>query len=81
MAATTLLPAAPGTTSSTGASLTAADTVDGGSGADTLNLNGDYGAGLTLGATTLANVENIVLAWGHSYNLTTNDGNVAAGAC
>jgi Ca2+-binding RTX toxin-like protein len=62
-----------------GAALTAADTIDGGSGSDTVQLNGDYSAGLTLGATTLVNVEVIQLASGHSYNLTTNDANVASG--
>ncbi len=62
-----------------GASLTAADSIDGGAGDDTVSLAGDYSVGLTLGAATLANVETLQLAAGHSYNLTTNDGNVAAG--
>ncbi len=63
-----------------GASLTAADTIDGGTGADTLRLYGDYSAGVTFAATTLANIETIQLKAGSSYNLTTDDANVAAGA-
>ena len=59
--------------------LTAADTIDGGTGTDTLFLNGDYSAGLVLGATTVTNVELFDLASGHSYNLTTNDATVASG--
>jgi Ca2+-binding RTX toxin-like protein len=62
-----------------GAALTAADTIDGGTGSDTLALNGDYSSGFTFGATTIASIETIQLASGHSYVLTTNDGNVAAG--
>jgi Ca2+-binding RTX toxin-like protein len=62
-----------------GANLTAGDAIDGGAGTDTLNLNGDYSAGLTFGPTTLTNVEDIVLAAGHSYSLTTNDATVASG--
>src|SRR5690242_10060317 len=58
--------------------LTAADRVDGGSGSDTVRLNGDYSAGLLLGATTLLNVETIQLSAGNSYALTTDDANVAA---
>ena len=57
--------------------LTAADTIDGGAGTDTLVLDGDYSAGLTLGATTVTNVEEIDLSGGHSYNLTTDEATVA----
>jgi Ca2+-binding RTX toxin-like protein len=63
-----------------GAALSAGDSIDGGAGNDTLVLNGDYSGGLALGASTIANVETVQLAGGHSYNLTSNDGNVAAGA-
>jgi Ca2+-binding RTX toxin-like protein len=45
-----------------GANVTGLDQIDGGAGADTLTLNGDYTgifAALTLGATTLTNVETI----------------------
>src|SRR6202000_139785 len=67
-------------TFSFGAAFTAADTVDGGANSDTLSLNGDYSAGLTLRAATITSIENIVMAAGHSYNLTTDDANVAAAA-
>src|SRR5437867_4393089 len=62
-----------------GASLTAADSIDGGKGTDTLTLSGDYAAGLVLSATTLTNVERIQLGAGFSYSLTTNDANVGKG--
>lgn len=63
-----------------GAAFTAADTVDGGSGSnDQVGLQGNYAAGLTLGAATLTNVEVLAVLPGFSYNLTTNDANVAAG--
>ncbi|HTQ12660.1 MAG TPA: calcium-binding protein, partial [Rhizomicrobium sp.] len=60
--------------------LTAADTIDGGAGNDTVELYGDYSAGLTLAASTITNVETLKLGDGFSYKLTTNDGNVASGA-
>jgi Ca2+-binding RTX toxin-like protein len=63
-----------------GAAFAAADTVDGGSGSnDQVGLQGNYAAGLTLGAATLTNVEVVAVLPGFSYNLTTNDANVAAG--
>lgn len=62
-----------------GATLTAADTLDGGAGNDIVLLNGNYATGLILGASTLTGIERINLAAGHSYNLTTNDANVATG--
>jgi Ca2+-binding RTX toxin-like protein len=46
---------------------------------DRLELDGDYSAGLTFKALTLTNVESIALGMYHSYRLTMNDGNVAAG--
>jgi Ca2+-binding RTX toxin-like protein len=61
-----------------GGTLTAADKIDGGAGTDTLNLHGNYSAGVTFNSTTVKNVEKIMLASGHSYNLTTNDATVAA---
>jgi Ca2+-binding RTX toxin-like protein len=67
-----------------GATFTANDRIDGGSPADdtvetdTLVLNGDYAAGVTLAATTLANVEEITLSAGNSYSLTFNDANAVA---
>jgi Ca2+-binding RTX toxin-like protein len=55
------------------------DTVQGGDGNDRIVLDGDYSAGVTLGATTISGVETIVLTQGHSYDLVMNDANVAAG--
>ena len=63
-----------------GAALTAADSANGGGGSDTLNLDGDYSAGLTFGASTITSVETLKLGDGFSYKLTTNDGNVASSA-
>ena len=51
----------------------------GGTGTDTVLLNGDYSGGVALGATTIANIETLQFAAGHNYSLTANDGNVAAG--
>src|SRR5215472_7564065 len=62
-----------------GAALNAGDKLDGGTGKDVVILNGDYSAGVTFNADTITNIEVIALVAGHSYNLTTNDGNVAAG--
>ncbi len=53
-----------------GTALTAADQVSGGSGTDELILNGDYSAGITLGASTITSVEVITLEHGFSYTLT-----------
>jgi Ca2+-binding RTX toxin-like protein len=60
-----------------GAHLTAADTITGGAGSDTLKLNGDYSAGLVFGAATMTGVETLDLVGGHSYNLTPNSATVA----
>lgn len=62
------------------ASFTASEKINGGAGADTLNLHGDYSGGVTLGSTTLTNVEWIVLDAGNSYKLITNDATISAGA-
>jgi hypothetical protein len=59
--------------------LTAADTLYGGIDRDVVSLAGDYSAGLVLGATTLNSIEAMRLGTGFDYNLTTDDGNVAAG--
>jgi Ca2+-binding RTX toxin-like protein len=73
-----------------GAALTAADRLDGGSGTDTLVLQGNY-PGLTLAASSLAGIEGLSLQsgtitrWGqagtssYDYNLTLANANVAAG--
>ncbi|MDB5719436.1 MAG: hypothetical protein JWP15_54 [Alphaproteobacteria bacterium] len=72
-----------------GAALSGADSVDGGAGSDTIAIQGDYSAGLALG--DLRNAEVFLLLSGgnasfgdtagnrYSYNITTNDTNVAAG--
>jgi Ca2+-binding RTX toxin-like protein len=58
---------------------TAGDQIDGGAGNDEVALNGDYASGVTFNDTTITNIEYLVLINGHSYNLTTADGNVASG--
>ncbi|MEA3040610.1 MAG: hypothetical protein QOC65_99 [Sphingomonadales bacterium] len=78
-----------------GATFDSADTVNGGGGIDAIILQGDYSAGVTLALSGVANVtdvESLSLAPGnytaygdpgtgsYSYNLTTHEGNVAAGA-
>jgi hypothetical protein len=63
-----------------GATFTAADTIDGGAGADQIRLNGDYSAGVVFAATTMTDVQSIALSGGFTYNLTTDDANVAAGS-
>ena len=40
-------------------------------------LDGDYSSGLLLADTTITNMYSVQFAAGHSYNLTTADGNVA----
>ena len=66
-------------TMSMGGALTGLDRIDGGAGSDEVDLDGDYSGGLTFKAATLTNVETLFLAMNHSYKLTLNDGNVAAG--
>jgi len=73
-----------------GASLTAADVVNGGTGVDTLVVQGNYAGGLTLGAN-VTQIENVSILGGantnfgepgtnrYDYVLTTNDANFAAG--
>jgi len=63
-----------------GAALTSADRIDGGDGNDTVELAGDYSAGLSFHSDTMTNVETLVLAGGDSYKLITADANVASGA-
>lgn len=60
-----------------GATYDGLDRVDGGSGEDYLVLDGDYSAGLVFTATSLANVEHLLLTQGHSYDLSgLTDANV-----
>jgi Ca2+-binding RTX toxin-like protein len=49
--------------------LTSADRIDGGTGSDNVILEGDYSVGLVLGATTVANAEQITVKDGFSYKL------------
>lgn len=64
-----------------GSDFDAGDHVDGkGSNTNGIFLNGDYSAGLTLGANTIVNIAVInLLVPGGSYKLTLNDGNCATG--
>jgi Ca2+-binding RTX toxin-like protein len=65
-----------------GAAFTAGDRIDGGNPIDdnvefdALVLDGNYAAGVVLAATTLTNVEMIVLNPGNNYSLTFNDATV-----
>jgi len=67
-----------------GATFTAHDKVDGGAGYDTLDLNGDYSHGLTFGAKSMVDVEELDLNGsefgGGSYDVTLDAANVKAGA-
>ena len=63
-----------------GATFTGVDIVDGGADRDTVTLQGDYATvPLVLTATSLVDVERILLAGGFFYDITTVDENVAAG--
>lgn len=65
-----------------GATFDALDTVDGGAGTnDQVGLFGNYSGGIVLGPNTLRNVELLAAlpGSGAGYNITSNDGNVAAG--
>lgn len=74
-----------------GGRFTAADHVDGGSGTDDqLGLRGNYSAGVVFGASTMTNIETLVLlsasdarfappGTAFDYNLTLDDANVGAG--
>ncbi|HEY2071724.1 MAG TPA: calcium-binding protein, partial [Rhizomicrobium sp.] len=52
------------------------DQINGGAGNDTLILNGDFSAGLSISSTMLQNVENIILFSGYSYDITLADDGV-----
>lgn len=53
-----------------GGALTGLDRIDGGNGIDTVQLGGDYSAGIVFTATTIMNVERLVLSADHDYFLT-----------
>ena len=57
----------------------ATDRIDGGTGTDTLVLDGNYSTGVVFDAATLVNVEKITIRMTSSYSLTTHDATVAAG--
>ena len=56
-----------------GQDFAALDRIDGGDGDDTLFLDGNYAAGIVLGAATLVNVETVQLAAGNHYRFTLHD--------
>jgi Ca2+-binding RTX toxin-like protein len=56
-----------------GASLRANDAINGGAGADTMRLAGDYSGGLTLGADTMSNIETLIFSKGSSYAIAAGD--------
>lgn len=61
-----------------GSKLTDADKIDGGTGLnDTLALSGDYSAGLVMRASTMANIDQLQLSAGFSYDITIVDANTA----
>ncbi|MFI0849161.1 hypothetical protein [Mesorhizobium sp. IMUNJ 23232] len=63
-----------------GAFFNATDKVDGGAKQDTVVLDGDYSAQLTLAADTLLNVEVLELRTGHDYSIKTHEATVGANA-
>ncbi|HEY2069671.1 MAG TPA: calcium-binding protein [Rhizomicrobium sp.] len=62
-----------------GGSLAAGDTINGNGGFNTVVFNGDYSDGLTLGATTLENIQRLDFTGHNAYNITTADATVATG--
>jgi Ca2+-binding RTX toxin-like protein len=56
------------------ASMTSADRIDGGAGSDTVYLDGDYSAGLTILAATVTDVEGFYFFAGFDYDITLADG-------
>jgi large repetitive protein len=62
-----------------GQSLIATDTINGGGGSNSMLLWGDYSGGLTLGPSTVTNVQTFTFADGFNYALTLNAATVASG--
>jgi Ca2+-binding RTX toxin-like protein len=62
-----------------GADFDSTDRVLASGGDNTLLLDGDYSAGVTLAATTIQDIQTLTLAQGFQYKLIMNDANVAAG--
>ena len=64
-----------------GATFDGLDTIDGGADFDWLVLEGDYATSpLVLSATSLVDIDVIVVVHGHDYDITLDDANIAAGA-
>jgi Ca2+-binding RTX toxin-like protein len=53
--------------------------IEGGTGTNTLQLSGDYSAGLTITSTMMQNIQKIVLGAGGSYDFVIQQGVVATG--
>lgn len=62
-----------------GANFDTTSSIDGGSGSNTLKLNGNYAVGTFITSSMLQNVDRIDLAAGHTYNISIENGVVAAG--
>jgi Ca2+-binding RTX toxin-like protein len=63
-----------------GGTFASGDKVDGGTGVDQLQLDGDYSAEQNINSAQLSNVEIITVAAGHSYDLIFFDGVIADGS-
>jgi Ca2+-binding RTX toxin-like protein len=63
-----------------GNTLTIDDHIDGGSGPDIVQLNGDYSSRLVMHKNTLVSIETLQLISGHTYNLVMHDNTVSAAA-
>ncbi|HWA92602.1 MAG TPA: hypothetical protein VG889_21400 [Rhizomicrobium sp.] len=61
-----------------GSTLTAADTIEGNVGFDTVDLDGDYSGAnaLVLSATTMTGIDKLTVNSGHDYDITTVDATV-----
>jgi Ca2+-binding RTX toxin-like protein len=62
-----------------GGDLSSNDNVDGGSGYDTMLIDGDYSAGLTLSGSHIQHIEEFLLEGNGDYTITTTDNFVAPG--
>ena len=64
-----------------GSGFSSSDQIDGGTGTNTLELDGTYTAGNALTITTgmMSNIQTLLLAKGHSYNITLDAGVVTTG--
>src|SRR5262249_2211011 len=61
------------------AAFDAADKVSGGTGTDTLILNGDYSSPVTFTNTTVTAIDTMTLTAGHDYNFVLSNGTVSKG--